>query len=74
MVLPNRMSFRPGLLWLTINLSLIIGCSYEIFFFQYYIFYKTFSCTSYDITYPRLRTTALDRAVAVNGDAVTQAR
>jgi hypothetical protein len=26
MVLPNRMSLRPGLLWLTENLALIIQC------------------------------------------------
>jgi hypothetical protein len=24
--LPNRMSLRPGLLWLTLNLALIIQC------------------------------------------------
>jgi hypothetical protein len=26
MALPNRMSVRPGLLWLTLNLALIIQC------------------------------------------------
>jgi hypothetical protein len=26
MALPNRMSLRPGLLWLTLNLALIIQC------------------------------------------------
>jgi hypothetical protein len=26
MALPNRMSFRPDLLWLTLNLALIIRC------------------------------------------------
>jgi hypothetical protein len=26
MALPNRMSLRPGLLWLTLNLALIILC------------------------------------------------
>jgi hypothetical protein len=26
MALPNRMSLRPGLLWITLNLALIIQC------------------------------------------------
>jgi hypothetical protein len=26
MALPNRMSLRPGLLWLTLNLALMIQC------------------------------------------------
>jgi hypothetical protein len=48
MALPNRMSLRPGLLWLTLNLALIIQCLpwNNIFI-------------SFNFTYPRLNTTSL---------------
>jgi hypothetical protein len=36
MALPNRMSLRPGLLWLILNVSLIIQClSRSILFLQF---------------------------------------
>jgi hypothetical protein len=37
MTLPNRMSLRPGLLWLTLNLALIIQCLSwnNIYFFKF---------------------------------------
>jgi hypothetical protein len=39
----NRMSLRPGLLWLTLNLALIIHClSWNDFFFQFYVPTKMF--------------------------------
>jgi hypothetical protein len=57
MALPARMSLRPGLLWITVNLALIIQCLSQndiyILFFKFYIRSKTFSrtaggiCTTY---------------------------
>jgi hypothetical protein len=39
MALPNRMSLRPGLLWLILNLALIIQClSWNIFIFFYFTY------------------------------------
>jgi hypothetical protein len=50
MVLPNRMSLHPGLLWVALNLTLIIQCLsrnniYIYFFFRFYQLHKMFSRT-----------------------------
>jgi hypothetical protein len=39
MMLLNRMSIRPGILWVTLNLALIIQCLQRnnIYFFQFHI-------------------------------------
>jgi hypothetical protein len=53
MALPNRMSLRPGLLWLTLNLAVIIHYYHEIIHFsQFHIPHKMSS-------YPRLKATVL---------------
>jgi hypothetical protein len=62
--LSNRMTLRPVLLWLTLNLTLIIQClsRNNIYIFQFYIPRKMFSHMSYNIfacpqgyVYPRLK-------------------
>jgi hypothetical protein len=47
MALPNRMSLRPGLLWLTLNLATIIQClsRNNSSFPHFYITRKMFSPT-----------------------------
>jgi hypothetical protein len=64
MVLPNRMSLRPGLVWLALNLALIIQCLlrnniYIYTFFQSYMPIMMF-CVPRWYAYPRLKSTAIE--------------
>jgi hypothetical protein len=53
--LSNRMSLRPGLLWLTLNLALIISVYHEIFYSSvlhkpYYVFAYSVRCISLSLS------------------------
>jgi hypothetical protein len=51
---PNRMFLRPGVLWLTLNLALIIQClSWNSLFILYFTYPRGYA-------YPRLNTTDLE--------------
>jgi hypothetical protein len=56
MALPNRMSLRPGLLWLTLNLALIIQC---LSWNNIFIFFLILRIPQDVFVYPRLNTTGL---------------
>jgi hypothetical protein len=60
MALPNRMSLRPGLLWLTLNPALIIQCLSQIYHFLILQTPPKMSLrTLRGYSYPRLKTTRL---------------
>jgi hypothetical protein len=73
MALPNRMSLRPGLLWLTLNLALItVQCfSRNNIYFLFYISRKTYSRTpkmssrTPGVRMPRLKSSVLGNERAV---------
>jgi hypothetical protein len=49
MALPNRMSLRPALIWLTLNLALIIQCLARK---NIYIYIYIYIVCSFNFTYP----------------------
>jgi hypothetical protein len=51
---PNRMSLRPGLLWLTLNPALIIQCFENILFLDFTYPVRCFPYSLKCLLYPRL--------------------